>query len=867
MKKNKNFLLDRYNHAEVESGLYDFWLKEDLFSSEKLKGKPPFTIVLPPPNVTGKLHIGHALNGTLQDILIRYKRLTGHCISWIPGMDHAGIATQNKVEAKLREQNIFKEDIGREKFNQEIWKWKDEYSANIRKQWAKMGLALDYKRERFTLDDESNAAVNKVFIDMYNDKLIYRGKRIINWDPKQETAISNVEVVYKEVKGKMYTFKYFLLNDDQNFISVSTTRPETMFADVAIVVHPEDDRYKEMIDKTVINPANGQAIPVIADTYVDRDFGTGAMKVTPAHDINDFEIGKRHNLESPICFYKNGKINNLGHQYEGLDRMDARKQLVDDLSSKGKIVSIVDHIHQVGHSERSQAIVEPYLSNQWFVDMKKFASSIIEHSKSPEAVKFYPERFMGELLRWMENVHDWCISRQLWWGHQIPVWYNGDQIKVQVDSPGKDWIQDQDVLDTWFSSSLWPFSALGWPNNDTAIKEHFPTNVLVTGYDIIFFWVSRMYFQALNIIKEKPFEKVLIHGLVRDEQGRKMSKSLGNGVDPMAVIEKHGSDALRYFLVTSSTPGQDMRYSEEKIISNGVFINKIWNIAKFISLHMETKRLKTLSEISLTEIDKWILNKLNDTITKVNECFEKFDFVILGKVIKQFIVNDFANWYLELSKVNLNKMHKNNNAITVLHYCLNAILVIIHPIMPFVSERIFLSLNEDKNSILEETWPQVTEQYKLNYIDVLFNVIKKIREIRSEQKISKKIHLSCFISNFNYLNIYLNEINDYLIKMVNVTIAEKSLINDETKKSITKSFDDIAINLLVDKKLLNNAANNLIKDIAKIKSEISRSEKILNNESFIKKANPEKIAKEKEKYENYLKQHKMLEERLSNNKK
>ncbi len=638
MKNNKlkKSLDGTYDHQKIENGLYDFWLKEKLFSSSELSDKPPFTIILPPPNVTGKLHIGHALNGTLQDILIRYKRLNGFCISWIPGMDHAGIATQSKVEAELRKQNIFKEDLGREKFIAEIWKWKDKYSADIRAQWAKMGFALDYDKERFTLDNDSNDAVNKVFIDMYHAKIIYRGKSIINWDPVQQTALSNIEVNHQEVNGKLYTFKYYLLDDAQDFVAVSTTRPETMFADVALVVHPKDERYKKYLNQQFINPATNKPIPMIADDYVDKDFGTGVMKVTPAHDINDFNIGKKHNLAMPICLDKAGIVNQLGGEYAGLDRFIARKKLVADLTKSNKVVSVEDHLHQVGHSERSNAIVEPYLSSQWFVNMKQFAKTIIEHSQGSDRVEFYPERFSKELLRWMEKVNDWCISRQLWWGHQIPAWYDqAGNVKVQVTKPeGENWVQDNDVLDTWFSSALWPFSAMGWPHNTAKIDSNFPTNVLVTGYDIIFFWVSRMYFQAMYFVNKKPFEKVLIHGLVRDEQGRKMSKSLGNGIDPMAVIDKYGTDALRFFLVTSSTPGQDIRYSEAKIIANNIFINKIWNITKFIVLNNDNHVIKPLDNQKLKEIDKWIILRMDDTIKQINRCFDKFDFVILGKVLK-----------------------------------------------------------------------------------------------------------------------------------------------------------------------------------------------------------------------------------------
>ncbi len=872
MKKNNNIktsLEGTYDHQKIEKGLYDFWLQEKLFSSSELKDKPPFTIILPPPNVTGKLHIGHALNGTLQDILIRYKRLTGHCISWVPGMDHAGIATQSKVEAKLREQGIFKEDIGRKKFIAEIWKWKDHYSTNIKSQWAKMGFALDYDKERFTLDKDSNDAVNKVFVDMYNAKIIYRGKSIINWDPVQKTALSNIEVIHQEVTGKLYTFKYYLLDDGEDFLTVATTRPETMFADVALVVHPEDPRYTKYVGQQVINPATNKPIPVIADNYVDREFGTGVMKVTPAHDVNDFNIGKKHNLAMPVCLDESAKVNQLGNKYAGLDRFVARQQLVNDLTKAGKVISIVDHVHQVGHSERSNTIIEPYLSSQWFVNMKEFAKQIISHSDSPDRVEFFPERFSKELLRWMEKVHDWCISRQLWWGHQIPAWYDDSgNIQVQELAPENgNWTQDTDVLDTWFSSALWPFSALGWPKKSLKEDNSFPTNVLVTGYDIIFFWVSRMYFQALHFTNKKPFEKVLIHGLVRDEKGRKMSKSLGNGVDPMAVIDKYGTDALRFFLVTSSTPGQDMRYNVTKIISNNVFINKIWNIVKFIKMNTNNKRIKNITDIRLSEADKWILTRLDETVKEINQCFDKFDFVILGKVLKNFIINDFANWYLELSKVNLVKINKNEATISVLTYCINNILILLHPIMPFVTEYLYLNINNNEQSILKASWPcltEITKNLRLNYIDDVFNIVKKVREIRAEQNITKKNHFSIYLTNANQLQIYINEINDYLMKIINVIIVDKPFILLTDQKLVTKTYNDSSINAMLDKSLLHNTIKTLEQDLAKVKAEIIRSKNILNNPAFIEKAPAEKVKIEQEKYDKYLKQQSILQNRLTN---
>ncbi|MGL5917068.1 MAG: valine--tRNA ligase, partial [Culicoidibacterales bacterium] len=665
------------------------------FKADPTSEKPPYSIVIPPPNVTGKLHLGHAWDTALQDILVRMKKLQGYDVLWLPGMDHAGIATQAKVDEKLREQGISRHDIGREAFLEQAWSWKDEYAGHIRTQWEKVGLALDYSRERFTLDEGLSQAVTKVFVDMYNNGLIYRGERIINWDPQAQTALSNIEVIYQEVQGKFYHFKYMLADGSGEFLEVATTRPETMFGDVTVAVHPEDERYGHLVGKEVIIPGNDIRIPIIADDYVDKDFGTGAVKITPAHDPNDFEVGARHNFPMPIIMNEDGTMRAgelMPEAYANLDRFEARKQLVANLEAAGLVVKVVDHVHSVGHSERTGVVVEPYLSMQWFVKMDGLAARSVENQETDNAVNFVPERFEKTFANWMEGIHDWCISRQLWWGHRIPAWYHIETGEVHVGEEPADsenWKQDNDVLDTWFSSALWPFSTMGWPNVDAIeYQRYFPTSVLVTGYDIIFFWVSRMIFQSLEFTEQAPFKDVLIHGLVRDASGRKMSKSLGNGVDPMEVIEKYGADSLRYFLTTSVSPGQDLRYMEEKVESTWNFINKIWNASRFVLMNVENMETTDLSfEVTdLAIADRWILTRLNETIATINYNADKYEFGEVDRALYNFIWDDFCSWYIEMSKLPLQSDDAKaaNTTRKVLVYTLDAIVRLLHPFMPFV---------------------------------------------------------------------------------------------------------------------------------------------------------------------------------------
>ncbi|MFA6627477.1 MAG: valine--tRNA ligase, partial [Bacilli bacterium] len=682
-------LSTKYDFNQVETGKYEKWLKEGYFTAGQLD-KKPYTIVIPPPNVTGKLHLGHVWDTTLQDIIIRRKRMMGYDALFLPGMDHASIATQAKVEAKLRTQGISRYDLGREKFLDISWKWKDEYAKLIREQWAVIGLGLDYTRERFTLDAGLNHAVNTVFIKMFEDGLIYRGEKIINWDVHSQTALSNIEVEYKEVEGAFYHIIYPFVGE-KGGLEIATTRPETMFGDVALMVHSKDSRYLDVIGKSVYLPGTNRVIPVIADDYVDPQFGTGVVKVTPAHDPNDFEVGLRHHLDRPLCMTEDGHMNEMAGKYQGMERFACRKQVVDDLKNAGLLVKVKRLVHSVGHSERTGVIVEPRLSKQWFVKMQPLADLIIAQQQTRDKIQFIPARFEKTFLNWLTNIQDWCISRQLWWGHRIPAWYREDQVFVGLTPPTQDgWVQDEDALDTWFSSALWPFSTLGWPEQTADYQRYFPTDTLVTGYDIIFFWVARMAFQSKYLTGKVPFKQVLIHGIIRDEQGRKVSKSLGNGVDMMDAVNQYGMDALRYFLTTSSSPGQDIRYSDEKMEASWNYINKIWNISRFIGMNLEKEgyHQELIDEKLLTHVDKWILKRLNQVIDRINYYYEGYKFGEVAKVLYHFVWDEFASWYLEMTKVTFSNRQSNVkvNTCAVLNTVLSAILKMLHPFMPFVTD-------------------------------------------------------------------------------------------------------------------------------------------------------------------------------------
>lgn len=820
----------KYNHLEVEKGKYEKWLP--YFTSGDLS-KKPFCIVIPPPNVTGKLHLGHAWDTTLQDIIIRYKRMEGYDALWLPGMDHAGIATQAKVDAKLRSIGINPRKITREEWLKYAWDWKEEYANNIHEQWAKLGLSLDYSKERFTLDSGLSNAVKEVFVKLYNKGWIYRGERIINWDPEAMTALSNEEVIYKEVSGAFYHIKYYL-EDKSDYLEVATTRPETLLGDTAVAVNPNDSRYKHLIGKNVILPIVNKLIPIIGDIHADPEFGTGIVKITPAHDPNDFEVSKRHNLEIIKVIGPDGKMNENALKYKGLDRFECRKQIVKDLDKLKLLIKIEPIKHSVGHSERTDCMVEPYLSKQWFVKMDELAKHVLENQKTDNKVNFIPGRFEKILTHWMEDCHDWCISRQLWWGHRIPAWYKGDLIHVG-DSPKEEgWVQDEDVLDTWFSSALWPFSTLGWPEETDLLKRYYPTNVLVTGYDIIFFWVCRMVFQGLEFTNNRPFENVLIHGLVRDSKGRKMSKSLGNGVDPMDVIEKYGCDSMRFFLTTSSAPGQDLRFDEEKVSSTWNFINKLWNASRFVFMNTEGFTDYTFENLSIS--DKWILTKLNKTIRKVKKHMDKYEFNGVGTILYNFIWDDFCDWYIELSKVNMNNTTK-----SVLLYNLECILKMLHPFMPYVTEEIYMMLPKHDESIMISKYPSYNKEqvFDVNF-EVIIDLIVKIRKIKLENNLGKD-----FIVSYN--SKLIKENVDIIRKLIK---NEKILENYQSDLSkIEIPFEDSIVTIYYDGTLSESEIEKLKKDALNLTNSIKRRENLLNNENYVNKAPKEIVENEKKSLE------------------
>ncbi|ANU25658.1 valine--tRNA ligase [Planococcus versutus] len=864
----------KYDPQSIEKGRYDWWVEQKFFEAKPESGKTPYTIVIPPPNVTGRLHLGHAWDTTLQDILTRMKRMQGFDALWLPGMDHAGIATQAKVEGKLKEEGRSRYDLGREAFLQESWKWKDQYAGHIREQWAKLGLGLDYSRERFTLDDGLSKAVREVFVKLYEKKLIYRGKYIINWDPNTKTAISDIEVIHKDVKGAFYHMRYPLA-DGSGHIEIATTRPETMLGDTAVAVHPKDERYQHLIGKKVILPIIGREIEIVADDYVDREFGSGAVKITPAHDPNDFEIGNRHNLERVLVMHEDGSMNENAGKYEGLDRFECRKQIVKDLQDMDVLFEIEEHMHSVGHSERSGAVVEPYLSTQWFVDMQPLAAASVEAQKNGDGVHFVPDRFEKTYLHWMENIRDWCISRQLWWGHQIPAWYHNETNEIYVghEAPAdaENWTQDEDVLDTWFSSALWPFSTLGWPEENEDLSRYYPTDALVTGYDIINFWVSRMIFQALEFTGEKPFKDVLIHGLVRDAEGRKMSKSLGNGVDPMDVISQYGADSLRYFLATASSPGQDLRYSNDKVESVWNFANKIWNASRFALMNMEGM---TYDQIDLSGkksvADSWILTRLNETIEQVTELAERYEFGEVGRSLYNFIWDDFCDWYIEMAKLPLYGEDENAKKMTrsVLAYVLDNTMRLLHPFMPFITEEIWQNLPHEGESITIAAWPTVddslTNQSQSSSMKLLMDVIRSVRTIRAEVQspMSKKVPLTISAKDAN-THAVLEANAAYIERFCNpetLTIGE-NLVAPEKSMSAVVSGAELFMPLegLID---IDAELARLNKELEKWAKEVKLVSSKLSNERFVSKAPEAVVAEERAKQADYLEKHATVEKRI-----
>lgn len=868
-------LSDIYNHKKVEEEKYENWVKKGYFEAGDLS-KKPYSIVIPPPNVTGKLHLGHAWDTTLQDMIIRYKKMQGYDALWLPGMDHAGIATQAKVEARMREEGISRYDIGREKFLEKAWSWKEEYASIIRSQWAKLGLALDYSKERFTLDEGLSDAVKEVFVSLYKKGLIYQGKRIINWDPVQRTALSDIEVYHEDIKGYMYYFKYKIADSDEEVI-VATTRPETMFGDTALFVHPDDQRYTHLIGKKAINPANGDELPIMADDYIELGKGTSVMKCTPAHDPNDFVLGKKYHLDMPICMNDNGTMNEICGKYAGMDRFECREALLKDFYEADVVDHLEEIIHPVGHSERSHAIVEPYLSKQWFVKMQPLAQAALENQKTDQNVHFIPERFEKIFSQWMENIEDWCISRQLWWGHQIPAWYHKETGEIYVGEKApedlENWKQDEDVLDTWFSSALWPFSTMGWPDHESELyKRYFPTDTLVTGYDIIFFWVSRMIFQSLEFTKQRPFKNVLIHGLIRDEQGRKMSKSLGNGVDPMDVVEEYGADTLRFFLTNNTAPGQDMRYVPSKLTAISHFINKIWNSARFVKMNINHDM--SYDDIQLEHLnlpDLWILNKLNKVIENVNVNMDKFEFGNVGSELYDFIWNDFCSWYIELSKETLNGNDSVLKKATqdTLIYVLNSIVRLLHPFMPFVTEEIYLSIPHLKESIVLASWPKTNDQFHNNIIEdqfeYLIDIVKGIREIRHQYVIKNNVEVFYNLTTADSgLENLLKDMAPFISKLCN---AKCIGYNKETVKNsaniVIKGGNTLSIDLgqYAD---MEAEKEKLVKEIAKLQKELERSKKMLSNPNFINKAPAAKVEEEKKKQADYEAKYQTAKNKLEN---
>ena len=872
----------KFQPQEVEAGKYQWWVDSGVFHPNEDPNAEPYSIVIPPPNVTGKLHLGHAWDVTLQDMIIRQKRMQGFDTLWLPGMDHAGIATQAKVEEKLRGEGLSRYDLGREKFLEQTWEWKEEYASHIREQWAKMGISVDYRRERFTLDKGLSDAVKKVFVTLYEKGLIYRGEYIINWDPKAKTSLSDIEVIHKDVEGAFYHMNYPLA-DGSGFLEIATTRPETLLGDTAVAVHPDDERYQALIGKTVILPLVNREIPIIADEYVEQDFGTGVVKITPAHDPNDFEVGNRHNLPRINVMNDDATMNELAGKYEGMDRFAARKAIVKDLEEAGLLVKIEKHLHSVGHSERTDVVVEPRLSKQWFVKMGPLAEQAInaQREEGDNTVNFYPPRFNDAYLRWMENIHDWVISRQLWWGHQIPAWYHKEtgEVYVGMEAPSdsENWTQDPDVLDTWFSSALWPFSTMGWPDEESAdYKRYYPTSTLVTGYDILTFWVSRMMFQGLEFTGKRPFKNVLIHGLIRDSQGRKMSKSLGNGVDPMEVIEQYGADALRWFLANGSAPGQDVRYSTDKMDAAWNFINKIWNASRYALMNVGDL---TADQVDITGektlADKWILTRLNQTIGKVTELFEKFEFGEAGRLLYRFIWDDFCDWYIEMSKETLAGDDEAAKLTTrsILVYVLDNTLRLLHPIMPFVTEEIWQSVPHVGESLVVAAYPTVhpeqMDEKAAEEMEFLMDFIRSVRTVRNEMNtpLSKPINIIAKVSDAAHYAI-LKENESYIARFSNpeefVYGEDVEAPSDAVTSVITGAEIYLPLAGLIN---IEDEIARLEKEAEKLQQEVDRVEKKLSNEKFVAKAPAAVVEAERAKGADYQAQREAVLERIATLKK
>ncbi|BDR60383.1 valine--tRNA ligase [Lactobacillus xylocopicola] len=874
-------LAPKYDPQAVEQGRYQEWLDQDLFKPSSEQKAHPYAIVIPPPNVTGKLHLGHAWDTAIQDALIRFKRMQGFDTLYLPGMDHAGIATQAKVEAKLRDQGKNRHEMGRTAFVKQVWDWKDEYASIIRSQWAKMGLSLDYSRERFTLDEGLSKAVRRVFVKLYEEGLIYRGEYIINWDPELQTALSDIEVIHQDDEGAFYHIKYPFA-DGSGFVEIATTRPETMFGDTAVAVAHGDDRYKDIVGKELVLPLIGRHIPIIEDQHVDPEFGTGLVKITPAHDPNDFAVGNRHKLARINVMNDDGTMNEQAGKYAGMDRFECREMLVKDLKEQGYLIKIKPIVHSVGHSERSGVQVEPRLSTQWFVKMKPLAEKALQNQETTDKVNFVPERFELTFKQWMENVHDWVISRQLWWGHRIPAWYQKQTGEVYVGEEApediENWEQDPDVLDTWFSSALWPFSTLGWPDEKSAdFQRYFPTNALVTGYDIVFFWVSRMIFQSLHFTHEQPFNDVVLHGLIRDEQGRKMSKSLGNGVDPMDVIDQYGADALRWFLLNGTAPGQDTRYNPKKLSAAWNFINKVWNASRFVIMNLpaETKPAHKPNTASFDLADRWIFDRLNHTVGEVIRLLDEYKFGEAGREMYNFIWNDFCDWYIEMAKVALNgenqtlKVRKQDNLVWIL----DQILRMLHPIMPFVTEKLWLSMPHQGKSIMVAKYPETHDEFvddqARHEMDFLIETIKAVRNIRMEVNAPLSAPIDIMIQLEDPENEQILADNtDYVKNFLHpkkLTIAGQ-IAAPKLAKTAVISGAQIFVPL-VDLVDVDEEIQRMKKEEQSLKDELERSSKKLSNQGFVAHAPESVIAKEKSKQADYEHQLESVKQRIQELKK
>lgn len=870
-----------YNPKAIEAKLYDKWCENKYFHAEVDRSRKPFTTVMPPPNITGKLHMGHALDNTLQDIIIRYKRMQGYNALWIPGTDHAAISTEVKVTNQLKEEGIDKKELGREKFLERTWQWKEEYAGTIEAQLKKLGVSCDWDRERFTMDEGCSEAVSQVFINLHEKGFIYKGSRIINWCPVCKTSLSDAEVEHEEQDGFFWHIKYPVVGSD-DFLEIATTRPETLLGDTAIAVHPEDERYKDIVGKNVILPLVGREIPVVADYYVDKEFGTGAVKITPAHDPNDFEVGKRHNLPEINIMNDDATINSNGGKYEGMDRYEARKLIVKELEDQGYLVKIVPHSHNVGTHDRCKTTVEPLIKQQWFVKMEELAKPAINAIKTGELC-FVPERFDKIYLHWLENIRDWCISRQIWWGHRIPAYYCDDcgEIVVAKELPKKcpkcgcsHFTQDEDTLDTWFSSALWPFSTLGWPKETEDLDYFYPTDVLVTGYDIIFFWVIRMVFSGYAHTGKSPFHTVFIHGLVRDSQGRKMSKSLGNGIDPLDIIDQYGADALRMTLITGNAPGNDMRFYNEKVEASRNFANKVWNASRFILMNMEGKEIVAPTDLKDRPADRWILSKCNRLVKDVTDNMDKFELGIALSKIYDFMWDEFCDWYIELAKCRIYHADEDavsaNDALWTLREVLKTSLKLLHPYMPFVTEEIYSKLVPEEESLMMSQWPVYQEAYDFpeeeSIVDHYKEIVRGVRNVRAEMNVPNSRKATIYVvtedaklqAGLGLLKesaMMMAAANDFVVQADKSGIAE-----DAVSVVVADATVYVPLEELVD---FAQEAERLSKEAQKLEKEIARAEGMLNNEKFVSKAPEAKVQAERDKLEKYRQMLDQVNERLA----